>query len=173
MTLKYTFNMSYEDIAKGMSSLAKREVTTDDMIHKLAVSILVRWNDTGDVAKAATDASTLLEAASKYKAQALVNWFSIYAGFAYDVKEKAFSYTQTTIEMRVEKGKIYFNGDDQPVQTFKEVTPPADPKPFKLPAKIEALIKQARSKREKGLSEEDDISEAMLRKLQAVLAEGE
>lgn len=171
MTLKYTFNMSYEDIAQGITNLAKRETMTDEMIHKLAVSILVRWNETGDAPTAAANAGKLLNAASQYKAQALVNWFSIYAGFAYDTEEKAFSYTQTTIEMRVEKGKIYFNGDDKPVMTFKEVTPPKDPKPFKLPEKIERLIQQARSKRDKGLSDEDDIPEDVLRKLQAVLAE--
>lgn len=168
--IKYSFNMPYEAIDAGTKSVGTRSTKLREDIHKLCVSILVRWNDTGDAATAAAKATALLSAVDKYKAQAIVNWFSVYAGFSYDAEEKAFGYTATTIEMSVVKGQIFFNGDDKPVEPYWKVTPPKDAKPFDLPGKLQNLLAQAQKHRDKGLKDGDDIPPDLMRKLQLVMS---
>lgn len=168
--IKYTFNMSYDAIDKGTESIAKRSGRLRDDIHKVCVSILVRWQETGDAATAATKATNLLESADKYKAQALVNWFSVYAGFTYSTESKEFSYTKTTVSLEVNKGAIYVDGDDQAIEPYWKVTPPKDPQPFDLPGKLMNLIAQAEKRREKGLKDGDDVPQDVLNKLKEALA---
>lgn len=168
--VKYNYNMSYDAIDKGIESVAKRTTKMREDIHKIAVSVLVRWNETGDAATASAKASALLESVDKYKAQAVVNWFSIYAGFVYSTETKEFSYTNTTIELEVKKGAIYVNGDDKALEPYWKVTPPKAPQPFDLPGKLQNLIAQAEKRREKGLQDGDDIPSDVLKKLKDALA---
>lgn len=168
--IKYTFNMSYEAIDAGIQSVAKRSTKLREDIHKIAVSILVRWNETGDASTAAAKASALLDGVDKYKAQAVVNWFSVYAGFTYSTESKEFSYTNTTIALEVKKGAIYVNGDDKALEPYWKVTPPKAPQPFDLPGKLQNLIAQAEKRREKGVQDGDDIPTDVLRKLKEALA---
>ena len=168
--IKFNYTMSYDAIDAGIESIAKRSTKLREDIHKVAVSILVRWKDTGDAATAATKASTLLEGVDKYKAQAIVNWFSVYAGFTYSADTKEFSYTATTIALEVKKGAIYVNGDDKALEPYWKVTPPKAAQPFDLPGKLQNLIAQAEKRREKGLSDGDDIPQDVLNKLKEALA---
>lgn len=168
--IKFNYNMSYDAIDKGIESVAKRTTKLREDIHKIAVSILVRWNETGDASTAAAKASALLDGVDKYKAQAIVNWFSIYAGFTYSTESKEFSYTTTTIALEVKKGAIYVNGDDKALEPYWKVTPPKTPQPFDLPGKLQNLITQAEKRREKGLQDGDDVPADVLRKLKEALA---
>lgn len=169
-TIKYNYNMSYDAIDAGIQSVAKRSTKLREDIHKIAVSILVRWNETDDPRHAAKKASALLASVDKYKAQAIVNWFSVYAGFSYSKEEEAFAYTATTIELEVKKGAIYVNGDDKSIEPYWKVTPPKEPVPFDLPGKLQNLIAQAEKRRENGLRDGDDVPSDVLKKLKAALA---
>lgn len=168
--IKYNYNMSYDAIDKGIESVAKRSTKLREDIHKLAVSVLVRWNETGDAKTAAAKASALLASVDKYKAQAIVNWFSVYAGFTYSTETSDFSYTETKIELEVKKGAIYVNGDDKALEPYWKVTPPKAPQPFDLPSKLQNLIAQAEKRREKGLQEGDEIPADVLKAMKAALA---
>lgn len=160
--------MSYADIDAGIKSIGTRTTKLRDDIHKIAVSILVRWEETGDAGTAAAKATSLLANVDKYKAQPIVNWFSIYAGFAYSSDTQAFSYTNTTITLDVEKGTIYINGDDKGVKTYWELSPPPKTTSFDLMGRLQALIAQA-EKRAAKPKDGDEIDPEVVNKLKELM----
>lgn len=165
--MKWNFNMSFDDIDKGIVSVASRSSKVRDDIHKLCVSLLARWIETGDVTVVAAKASALVGQADGYYGQSLVNWFTVYAGFAWDGKEKAFTYSKDKTKITMEEAMA---AKDEP---FWQLTPPKDPKAFDLPGKLQTLITQAKKKREKGLVEGfDEVPADLLRALELVMAGG-
>jgi len=159
--IKYTYDMSFEDIDKGIKSVGTRGTKLRNDTHSICVSLLSRWIKTGDVSVPCSKATVLVDTADGYHSQALVNWFTVHAGFKWDTDAKAFTYSTTTMDLDRAKA-----AKDEPYWTL---TPPKEVKAFDLPSKVMALIKQAEKKRGKGLTDEDTISEEMITQLKAVV----
>ena len=155
---KFSYQMNDADILKGIVSIEKRTATLRQNIHQVAVSILKAWAISKDAKTAAHRATQLLEAADKYKAQAIVNWFAVYAGFEYS--DKVFTYTETTIEVSAVQA-----ARDEP---YWELSPPKDAKPFDLSGQIMALIEKAQKRRTKP-KDGDNIPADLLSKLVSTL----
>lgn len=160
--MKFNFTMSFEDIRKGSKSTGRRAKSVREDIHKLLVSVLYRWSETGDVTVPVQVAGEILADQDNHYSQGIVNWFAVHAGFEYDPKEETFSYTKTTITVDEVKAAKE--------ETFEDLTPPAKAKPFDLDARIKTLIKAAEAKRTKGLSEDDNISSSHLAALKAIVS---
>lgn len=162
---KFNFNMSYEDIDKGIKSVNNRGTKLRDDIHALCISILSRWLEDGNVQVPRDKATALLTHVDGYHAQALVNWFKAYAGFDWDKEAKVFVYSKDKTTITLEEAKA------AKAEPYYELTPPKAPeKAFDLPTLVQTLIARAEKKREKGLKDGDNASDEMIQKLKAVLA---
>lgn len=163
MPIKYNYAMTDADIESGIASVGKRSKSLREDIHKLSVSILKAWATSGDAGAASKRASSLLEAADKYKAQAIVNWFAVYASFEYDNGEGSFSYTATTTTVE--------NVQAAKEEPYWQLSPPKPAQPFNLMTKLNTLVDSAKKRRVKGMKEGDDIPQDILDALSAI-AEG-
>ena len=160
---KFNYAMNDAEIEAGIKSIGTRTKDLREDTHKICVSVLKAWAKNNDASTAAGRASAILGVVDKYKAQAIVDWFSVYAGFEYDAGEEHFSYTKTKIEVEtVQKAQ------EEP---YWQLSPARPAKPFNLPDRIKNLVQAAQSKRKKGVTDEDDIPQDMLEALSAI-AEG-
>lgn len=162
--VKFNYKMTPDQIVAGQNSLKRRGAKARDDQHKVNVSILHNWATGGAANVAAERAAYTVNNCDSYYAQAIVNWFTVHAGFAWDADEKKFSYSKTKIsadEFQSAKG-----------ETFVDLTPPSEPKPFKLDDKIATLITAAenrmKAKADKR-TDEDDIDPAHIEALKAIL----
>ena len=158
--MSFSFTMTDTQIEQGIPSIKKRAASIRADIHKVCVSILYRWNQSGDVRAASVRAASLLDAVDPSHAQKIVNWFSVYAGFEYQQEDKSFRYSDTTItEDRVKAAKA---------ETAFDLTKDAEAKPFDLPGKIQNLLKQAKKAAEAG-AEGSNVPEEMIEALARII----
>lgn len=161
MTISYSFSMKNEAIEAAIPALGKRAASTKRDIHFVACSILYQWANSRDVSTAAKRATEMVSDIDPHYSQGLVNWFSVYAGFDWDKDTKGFRYNETIITAEEYQAAR--------LETFEKLTPPKPPVAFDLPAKIEALIKSAEKRREKGVKDGDTCSVEQIAALRSAL----
>ena len=71
--VKYNFNMSANDIERGMASVKLRAASLRTHVHYLAVSILTEWAQSGAANVATQRATTLLDCVDGAHKQKIVN----------------------------------------------------------------------------------------------------
>ncbi len=165
MAIRFTFNMTDEDVAKGIVSVGKRSKSIRKDMHLLAVSIMRNWAKSGDVKTAALRASQMLEHCDPAFSQKIVNWFGVHASFEMVESDgdKVFGYdgNKTMLsedEFQAAKGETMF-----------DLTPDNDPQPYDLRSKVLNLIAQAENRRTKGLKEGDDVPADLIASMKALV----
>lgn len=132
--MSITYEMNDEQVKSAIASIAGRTKTLRQDIHKAAVSILTNWAIDNNANTAKTRATELLAAVDSYKGQAIINWFSVYAGFTY-TKADGFRYDSTTIEVQqVQAARA---------EPYWELSPPKEFKAFDLTASLLTLLDKA------------------------------
>ena len=167
MAIKFTFNMSDNDVAKGIVSIGKRSASIRKDMHSVAVSVLWNWAQSGDVSTACRRASEMLEHSDDAFAQKIVNWFGVHAGFTLvDTDDgKAFGYDadRTTIDADGYQAAK--------AETMFALTPDTPPQPYDLRAQILNLIQRAENKRTRGLKEGDNGPADLVKGLKSLVAD--
>lgn len=130
--MKYSGNMSFEDIEKAIPLLAKRGAGFRKDIQSLILSIARQWLASGNVAQAAKLMSRITNEVEGYYAQALVNYAQALLGFSWDTKAKAFTYTETKLTAEMVKAISK--------EPFWEFSPPAEPKATDFTGLLYALL---------------------------------
>lgn len=161
--MKYSFTMSYEDVAKGAVLTGKRSATLKQDIHKMNVSILHQWMVHGDASHAARTAATLLAATDKYYSQPLVNWFKVHGGFDYDPKNEEQPFTYTKTKITADEVKAAKN------ETFEQLTPAPKAKPMNFLAELQKVIAKADKHLAKSV-EDDEVDAEQVFKVKQFLA---
>jgi hypothetical protein len=161
MAIKYTFNMSDNDVKKAISSIGSRSKTIRDQMHKVAVSILHNWAENGSVNVAKDRANQMLSECDPAYSQKIVNWFQKYAGFAFENGE--FSYVETQLSTETFQAAR--------AESMFELTKDEAPKPMDLRAMILSLAERAEKKRVKGLTEEDVVPDDLVAGLKALVSD--
>lgn len=134
--MKYTGNMSFEDIEKAIPMLAKRGAGFRKDIQSLMLSIARQWKASGNVAHAAKLMTRIVNEVEGYYGQAIVDYGQGLYGFKWE--KKAFSYTVTTLDDAMVK-KIAA----VPFWTF---SPPREPKGFDFMAEFQKLLDKNQKK---------------------------
>lgn len=155
----FTYSMNEETIAKGIASLTRRNGSWNKDAHKVCVSILAAWVKGKSPQRPVMLATKLVKEAGGYRAQALVNWFTVYAGFEWDSGQ--FIYTKTTIDTDTVKAAK--------AEPFYVLTKAAEPKPFDFIEQLTKLVEKAEKRAEKP-KEGDVIPEDILNHVSAIIS---
>lgn len=146
--MKYSGNMSFEDIEKAIPMLAKRGAGFRKDIQSLILSIARQWLASGNVAQAAKLMSRITNEVEGYYAQALVNYSQALLGFSWDTKAKAFTYTETKLTPDMVKAISK--------EAFWEFSPPVAPKATDFASLLYALLnKNAKAQAEDSVKKKE------------------
>lgn len=166
--MKYTGNMSFEDIEKAIPMLAKRGAGFRNDVQKLITSIAVQWIASGNVAHAAKLMTRIATEIEGYYGQAIVNYAQGMFGMNWDGKAKALVYTRTTIDKTVL--------DQVKKEPFWEFSPPKEIKGFDFFGDLMKLL----DKNQKKLGEPDKLTEKdhvasleLVRNIKSLLAQSQ
>lgn len=166
--MKYTGNMSFEDIEKAIPMLAKRGAGFRNDVQKLITSIAVQWIASGNVAHAAKLMTRIATEIEGYYGQAIVNYAQGMFGMNWDGKLKALVYTRTTIDKAVL--------DQVKKEPFWEFSPPKEIKGFDFFGDLMKLL----DKNQKKLGEPDKLTEKdhvasleLVRSIKSLLAQSQ
>lgn len=155
-------------IDAAIESILKRGKSLQNDIHKASCSILRQWFDSGNVATAVRQTNKLVGAMPDMaRSNALKAWFESFAGFVWNKDEKHFVYRPDATKIAEERVKAAI------AEPFWAFSPEPDYKPMNIDAMIEAIVKKARQRRQKGLKEGVDyVPEEKLKALEALLPSG-
>ena len=140
MAVKFTYNMTLDQIDAGIASIAKRQSQVKSDMHRVVVSILYNWAQSGAVNVAVEKANRMLANCDENHRQAIVNYFCLHGQWDYDTSSETFSYgdkrTITSEEYQAAKAETMF-----------QLSPPKPAQsPFDMSEKVMQLAQSAEKK---------------------------
>lgn len=161
--VNYSLKMTDAQIVAAIPAIAKSTKTVQGNMHKLLVSILARWVETGDVRPAVKNINLLLAEldGTAIRTNAIKAWTEGFAGFVWNTEEKVFV-AGTTKAKDVDV-------TEAAGAPFWQFSPEKAYQPFNLAAELAKIAKKA-ADRAKKADERDAIHSADVEALNKLIA---